>query len=277
MGQNTRSALTIDGRLLRPSRASSQSWRSRRRLLSLLPRLAWYTVVLTLLALAGWVGLAALRDAAFFRVRRIEFVGLSQIDPARLQQRLAPLLGRSIFVTDPSAVLQALKREPYLDRVVVRRQLPNRLVVELEERVPAALGLIGGRWKLLDASGVMLGGYGASAPKLALPQVYYLDRRDRARYQAALRAALQAHRELTLAGLEVRALVADQADQVSAYLSDRSYRLLMGSGEARAKVQRYLRLRGEIDGRSEVFDTVDLRFQEQVVLRRMQPADEAHE
>lgn len=278
MRQNARPVLTIDGRLLRPSRAAApRAWRSRRRLLALLPRLAGYTLAFALLGALGWAASIAIRDAAIFQVRRAEFIGLSQLDPARLEQRIAPLLGLSLFVTDPQAVLNALEGEPYIAHLVVRRQLLNRLVVEVEERVPAALGLLAGRWKLLDRSGVVLGDYGTKPPEVALPLVTLLDPSHPAAYQAALRAALQAHHELARARIAVAAMEAAHPDRVGALLRDRPYRLLVGSGDAHAALQRFLSLSAEIDARSETFDTVDLRFEDQVVLRRLQPVEQVDE
>ncbi|HEX9639128.1 MAG TPA: FtsQ-type POTRA domain-containing protein [Acidobacteriota bacterium] len=278
MRTNVRPALTVDGRLLRPSRATApRSWRSRRRLLGLLPRLIWTLVGAALLCGGGLAVLIMLRESAIFRVERPELIGARHLEPAALERRLAAQMGRSIFDTDPQAILRALRREPYVARAVVRRQLPNRLVIEIEERAPAAWGSIDGRWRLLDANGLVLGAAGAPPPGSTLPQVLRLDPSDPERMRAALRAALQAQRSLSAAGLTVQALEAAHPDQVSASLPDRSYRLLIGAGDAPGAVRRYLELRGAIDARSETFDTVDLRFRDQVVLRNLQPRGSEHE
>jgi predicted TIM-barrel fold metal-dependent hydrolase len=85
-----------------------------------------------------------------------------------------------------------------------------------------------------------------------------------------LQAALTLQRELARARLAVTAIDATAPSRLAAILADRPYRLVVGVGEVRERVARYLQMRSEIDAGGADLRAVDLRFEGQVVLRRLE-------
>ena len=116
----------------------------------------WYVLGAVALAAAAWFGTKPLaRRMSFFRVRRVEFVGLRfGSPPATLAALRIP---RSLSVFDD---LRPIERRalalPGVNRARVGRRLPATLRIELEERQPVALAPgVGedGTMRLIDARG----------------------------------------------------------------------------------------------------------------------------
>jgi cell division protein FtsQ len=60
-----------------------------------------------------------------------------------------------LFDIDLQGVRQRLLRSPFVDRVTVRRNVPNEVTIEIEERLPVA-ALSVDRMLLIDAEGIVL-------------------------------------------------------------------------------------------------------------------------
>jgi hypothetical protein len=90
---------------------------------------------------AGTAAAFAAAHAAFegglLRVREVRFAGLVHARAEVLRAESGLARRRWIF-DDLDAPEAALRRDPLIRRARIRRELPGRLVVEVEERVPAA-------------------------------------------------------------------------------------------------------------------------------------------
>jgi cell division protein FtsQ len=109
-------------------------------------------------ALAGllWWGLPALaRRMEFFRVRRVEFVGMRHLTPESALEALGLPARLNVFESLDSIEARAA-RIPGIARADVSRRLPGTLVVELEELPPVAMIHRRGRLVLMDSAGRVL-------------------------------------------------------------------------------------------------------------------------
>ncbi|MFN2431281.1 MAG: cell division protein FtsQ/DivIB, partial [Gemmatimonadota bacterium] len=93
-------------------------------------------------------------EGPLFRVREISFRGLVHARPAVLVAEAGLTRPLSIF-DDLSFVPERLLRDPLVRAARVRRAFPNRLIVEVEERRPAAYWSEGALWPL-DVEGRVL-------------------------------------------------------------------------------------------------------------------------
>jgi cell division septal protein FtsQ len=93
---------------------------------------------LLLLGLLGFAVPSLARDLSFFRVRRVEFAGLSALSPRRLlaEMHLADTI--SIFA-DLDRVADSLKAVPGVESVTIRRRIPGTLRIEISEATPVAV------------------------------------------------------------------------------------------------------------------------------------------
>ena len=115
-------------RVARPPVTRSIDWQ---------PHLRWLGVLLALLA--GGYGLYAaahrLLDPTQFPLRQINLQGeLRNISQAELQQLVQPYLGQNVFAVDIGALQATLAAHPWIGRVSVHRQWPDRLQVYFQER-----------------------------------------------------------------------------------------------------------------------------------------------
>jgi cell division septal protein FtsQ len=112
-----------------------------RRLLELWTR--WWRrlalgVAVAALALSPWWGLAAARRLEFFRVRRVEIVGVQFLSPSEVLKRLRADTTVSVW-DDHRARERRIAEHPQVRSVAISRRLPGTLVVAIEENLPVAL------------------------------------------------------------------------------------------------------------------------------------------
>ncbi|MEZ4317571.1 MAG: FtsQ-type POTRA domain-containing protein [Myxococcota bacterium] len=110
--------------------------------MSLLPRIGTSTVVRALLLGAFVVGvggvLAAVRPDLML-VEHVRFEGLDQARWAELRHLSDIRNGDRIWEVDPDRIARGVERHPWVRRATVRRQLPDTVVVHVEEHHPVAL------------------------------------------------------------------------------------------------------------------------------------------
>ena len=102
--------------------------------------------------LGGYHGYRRAMASTTFRVKQIDIEGARRAPRQELARLIQTTLGRNIFSVDLGAVNRALLGHPWIKRARVSRQLPSRLVVEVEEHRPEALLHLGYLY-LLDAEG----------------------------------------------------------------------------------------------------------------------------
>jgi len=81
--------------------------------------------------------------------------GLQRLPPESVLDRLG-LEGRNILSIDLDGAAATLRQDPWVRDVHFQRQLPNRVVLSVEERIPAAVWHAGARFFLIDLDGTIL-------------------------------------------------------------------------------------------------------------------------
>ena len=111
--------------------------------------------VLLLSAVLWEAGPKFLRRLDFFRIRRVEIVGLRYLAPGKVIAALE-LDARSSVFDDLDAARSGLRALPGIQSAEVKRRLPGTLEIIVEEAVPVALAPRGAGMALLDSSGKVL-------------------------------------------------------------------------------------------------------------------------
>lgn len=106
-----------------------------------------------------------------FYVLDFDAVGLQYVSKGEVE-RTSGVIGYNIFFVDPHAVERALGKLPEVRSAHVTTGIPNRMVVEIEERQPEVAWLRGMEAYWVDADGV---GFQARASLPELPVVRDLD------------------------------------------------------------------------------------------------------
>ncbi len=125
-------------------------------------RLKWVALALVVLAICG-AAFAGLYDYGKhswrFRVDssdQIEVVGAEHVAHAQIMEVMGEDIGRNIFFVPLAERKHQLEQIPWVESASVMRFVPNRLRIELHERVPVAFARIGSRISLIDAGGTLM-------------------------------------------------------------------------------------------------------------------------
>ena len=85
-----------------------------------------------------WWGRLIASKLSFFRVRRVEIVGVRYLAPSDILARLRVDTTRSVW-DDPTPLEQRVAAHPQVGTVSIRRKLPGTLVVSVVENMPIAM------------------------------------------------------------------------------------------------------------------------------------------
>ncbi len=220
----------------------------------------------------GSAGASWVLASALFRVDQIVVRGNARISAGAVAALVSALRGQNLFTADLSAARARLLRSPWLADASLRRVLPSTIDVTVVERVPMAIGRIGGRLYLVDAVGVVIDEYGPHETTFDLPIVDGLALRETAGSVDADRAALVARLLAALAGWPDLASKVSQVDVSDAHdavviLDDDAARLHLGEDRFAERLQTYLEVAPALRERIADIDYVDLRFDSRVYVR----------
>jgi cell division protein FtsQ len=110
-----------------------------------------------------------IRQTDYFLARTIEMTGLVSLSRQEILYYLAIPQDATLFELDLARMGLRLERHPMIERVTVRRQLPDTLHVVVQERVPRMMVVSGGQRVIVDREGMVL--RSADEQDDALPQL----------------------------------------------------------------------------------------------------------
>ena len=110
--------------------------------------------VIVVLAAGVALGVAVFRHPAFI-VSQVEVEGLNHLSLTTALERAA-LQGQHLLALPVDDIRAAITREPWVLRVDIQRKLPGRVILNIQEREPAAIWQVKERQFLADREGVIL-------------------------------------------------------------------------------------------------------------------------
>ena len=189
--------------------------------------------------------------------------------PAQVRNVFAPDYGRSIYLLPLTDRRNALLCLSWVRDATVQRVWPDRVVVHIVERQPAAFveipaGLLS-RFALIDADGVIL------------------DTPPKARFDLPVLRGVNPAESQTMRGTRVRRMVrllrdlgsvgngiseVDVSDldnlKIRMKVRDQTFLLILGDGDFAARVRNFLDHYAEIRGRTPWATTLDLRLEDRI-------------
>jgi cell division septal protein FtsQ len=213
-------------------------------------------------------------DNAYFSVREIQVRGSDKVSGNEIVAITGLKRGMNIWQVDPVAIEKKVAKHPWVRRVLVRREFPRRIVIDVEERMPKAIVALR-KLYYVDADGVLFKEV-ATGENVKYPLLTGLRAEDlmasdavtRKRIREALRLGdLMAQRAHTLSEIHF-----DAPDRVAVYTTRYPVALHMGWGDWEDKLGRLDRLLSLWQGNEERLHSLDMSFRDQVVakLRRAQ-------
>ena len=239
---------------------------------------ATHLVIVAALVVTGVRAAGVLVETPTLALRTVDVRGAQRCPAARVRASLAPLLGRNLLSLRLAEVEERLAAEPWIHTASVKRVLPHGIRVELTERRPVAVALLGGTAQVVDRDGTVIG---PSGPDLAddLPVITGIDAAGAGRparqtalargVEAVLRLAERAPAwALTISEVDV-----SQADRVAIVTAVPGPRILLDPAEVERNVDSYLAMRAQIEERVGPTRYVDLRWSGRITLL---PSDGDH-
>ncbi|HEX6852272.1 MAG TPA: FtsQ-type POTRA domain-containing protein [Candidatus Polarisedimenticolaceae bacterium] len=202
-------------------------------------------------------------------VRRIVVEGTSATSPAAVERALAPWKGRNLAGLDLDRVAADATRDPWVRRASVKRVLPDTLKVAVEERVPAALAVLGGLVHVVDAGGFVMGPAG---PGLAfdLPVLSGFDGLSGAHLERALAGAVGHLAALRASdpgfASSLSSIDVSSPDRVAVSTVAPGPVLYLDPEKPDRNLADWLRLRADLERRAGELVYADLRWEGRVVL-----------
>jgi len=248
-----------------------RSRRRRPRRRARLRRLLGAVLATIVITAAGGAGLHWLLTTQRFAVATIEVRGISRVGPDQILAVAAIQQGTNIFKLDTMGVIDRVESLPEVRRADVVRELPNRVVISVEERRPFTL-IHGGRLHWMDEEGRLLG---ASLEAVAppMPVISGLSADELASMRTApgpkARAAIGVIRALLRSGnglaAEISEIDMSRREGPVLYTVD-GVEVRLGSEDWDERLARLEGVLAQIA--TQDVRTVDLRFRDQVVFQR---------
>jgi cell division protein FtsQ len=207
-----------------------------------------------------------------FAIKHVQLTGLSRIDESELKPLVADLEGTNILLASLDDYKARLEAHPRVDHVSMRRVIPDQVVCAVTEREPTAL-VFTDRYYEIDAAGMVMPGDEYTA-LLDLPTITGVSAADvrpgRVCNDPMVRGSLEALSVCRSLGGEFASDISELRATDSG-LSIRSLKddciLLVGDVDFEKRLRKFFLLRGELGRRDRPSRLIDLRFDNQVVLR----------
>ena len=155
-----------------------------------------------------------------FVVERVDVMGEGRLREDDVRKALGVYHGDYFFGVDMDGAKQRVESLSWVDRAVVRRLWPNRIVVQIIERQPYALWQHGGELKVVDVKGDVI----SDAPPTAF---------------AGLKSYVGAQAHLQIGALRDSLTAFPEIDARSVsfvHVSERRWDILLGEGRLRIKL-----------------------------------------
>jgi cell division septal protein FtsQ len=213
-----------------------------------------------------------LTTANRFAIEKVELSGLSRIDAKELTPLVADLRGQNILLAPLDVVEARLESHPRVAAVESRRVLPDHVTYTIVEREPVAL-VYTDRFFEIDAAGMVMPGDDYTG-LLDLPTITGIAsgevRAGRVCADPMVRGALEALDVCRDLGAEfaqdISELRASSTGIAIRSLKDNCV-LLLGDADYEKRLRKFFLLREELARREGPSRLIDLRFENQVVLR----------
>ena len=230
--------------------------------------------VLTITVYGGWRGATLLLGAPALQISRITMRGNERLSRGEVLALLDGLRGHNILTVDLEEWRARLLASPWVASAELRRLLPGRIDVELQERHPIGIGRLANSLYLIDATGVVIDEYGPNYAEFDLPIIDGLAAAPsdgggavdvrRVRLAANVMTALQARADIAAQVSQID--VSDAHDAVVLLEGDTTL-LRLGDADFVDRIQQYLDVGPALRERVEEIDYVDLRFDERLYVR----------
>jgi len=211
-------------------------------------------------------------ESPYFSVREIQVRGGEKVSGSEIIAIAGLRRGMSIWSLDLPGIEKKIAKHPWVRRVVVRREFPRRVIIDVEERRPKAIVALR-KLYYVDSEGMIFKEVGPGEnvkypllTGLRAEQLMSPDPAVRKRIQEALRLGeLMVQRSHSLSEIHFA-----KPDRLVVYTTEYPIALHMGWGNWDQKLSRLERLLTLWKGNEGRLGVLDMSFRDQIVARLRQ-------
>ncbi len=240
-------------------------------------RKAMIAVAALAVAAAAWMAAYAYGEhAARFRIAssdQIALAGNQHVSRAQILEIFGSDIGRNTFFVPLEKRRQRLEQIAWVESASVMRLLPNRISVQVSERVPIAFAQVGSQIELIDAEGVLLDATAARSGHYSFPVIAGMSEAEpRSTRAARMKIFQRLMRELDSGGArysqDISEVDLSDPDDLKVTVADDNGAVLLHLGEGNF-LERFKLYMTHAEGWRQQFhklNSVDLRFEQQVIV-----------
>lgn len=203
----------------------------------------------------------------------LEIVGTRNVTRAQVLEALGADIDRNIFFVSLAEQKQQLEAIPWVESATVMRFLPNRLRIELRERVPVAFVAVNGRISLIDAHGIILDMPAGAQSSFSFPVIIGMNDNEPVSTRAArMKTYNELVRQLDSTGAQyshdLSEVDVSDPDDVKVMVADPKGTVLvhLGGADFLERYKLYVAHVQEWRSQFNHLDSIDLRYEGQVIV-----------
>ena len=211
-----------------------------------------------------------------FAIGITEIQGLRHLSESQVLLKVKEIeeQNRNLFALDLDRLRKSLELLPWVRTAIVRRVWPDRLMIQVTERVPIAFARIDDSTQLVDEECVLLESKSEGVSNFDFPVLMGLESGFESELLTRNRKRLELYRRLMRdldengAGLsrDISEVHLQDAGSVSIVLNDDTVLVHIGTDHFQERFRRYLAMSRELKQKYQLLESVDLRFENQVVV-----------
>ncbi|HDK25896.1 MAG TPA: FtsQ-type POTRA domain-containing protein [Candidatus Atribacteria bacterium] len=104
----------------------------------------------------GWNFFNFIFNSKYCNIKDIVIKGNDHLRYEEILYKSQVKLGENIFRLNLNKTIEFLKQEPWIKEIEIKRIIPNKIIISVEERKPSAVIYIDGEYFILDKEGMLL-------------------------------------------------------------------------------------------------------------------------
>ncbi|MCB1053199.1 MAG: FtsQ-type POTRA domain-containing protein [Acidobacteria bacterium] len=225
-----------------------------------------YLVTLGAVGACAYAGYNHLLRNEKYQVKYVLLQGTSPFNYKEVQESVRLFSGQNIFLADLAAIQAAVSKHPWVEDVVVRRELPDRIRVQVTERAVGGLLQADNRLWVLARDGRVLGPVSQDMGLLDYPIFTGLDFNNRAGLARAIAMSEQIRETSLLFWSELDHLDFSQSNNVVASLNHFKAPINLGSQVVVENLENFLSIVAHLEESYPQIAYVELGFPGQVAV-----------
>jgi cell division septal protein FtsQ len=237
-------------------------------------RVAGGVIALSLAGLVCYELYSVLARTTFLRLERIEVSRTKRLTRDEILQVAGVKPGDDMLGLKLRRIGEQLGKNPWVDKVRVRRYFPDTLAIEIAEREPVAVVNMGYLY-YLDAQGEVFKPL-TEGDRLDFPVITGISDEDLSRDPAGAKAAFKGGLDLiallqkgAVLGLDdVSEIHYDKGFGFTLFTSQGGVPVRLGNGNFAEKIGRFARIYGDLRGQMSTLQYIDLDYNDKIIVKK---------